>query len=268
MHGRSILSVPPVKSKFDSLIQRIPSRTCQLFSVLALSLLLLSCKREGGGGVFCIKPRGASVKRTITPEAFSSVRMQIPARAVIRYSPEFSIEVEGEENILDNIQYEIQDGELKVQFDRCVRKVENPPKMIFSAPFFYGYYLMAGGSLTIADTLKQPGSTLALEISGSGEIQGNVGVGALNGKISGSGSIRVSGTADAQYLTISGSGDVHDLGLNSNRAEVDISGSGNANVRVKDYLKVKISGSGNVNYYGSPALEMEVSGSGKVLKMD
>lgn len=249
-------------------MKRTPYLTVQLLLALVMMLLVLSCKREGGRGIFCIKPKGGSVKRIITPAAYSSVRMQIPASAVIRYSPEFSIEVEGEENILDNILYEIQDGELKVKFDRCVRKMDNPPKMIFSAPFFYGYYLMGSGSMTIADTLKQPGSTLALEISGSGDIQGNVAVGSLNGKISGSGSIRVSGSADAQKMTISGSGDVHGFSLFSNRAEVDISGSGNANVRVKDYLKVKISGSGNVNYYGSPTLDLEVSGSGKVLKMD
>jgi hypothetical protein len=231
-------------------------------------MLSLSCQREGGRGLFCLKPKGALVKRMIIPETFSSVRMLLPASAVLEYAPICSIEVEGEENILDNINYEIRDGELKIQFDRCVRKLDSPPRMIIRAPFFYGYVLQGSGSLSIPDTLKQAGSAFTLEILGSGEINAVVATGSVLSKISGSGSIRVSGTCDTQKMQISGSGDVHGFALASNRAEVEISGSGNANLSVKDYLKVKISGSGNVNYYGNPSVDLDVSGSGKVNKMD
>jgi hypothetical protein len=238
-------------------------------TLLLLTLILsLSCKREGGRGIFCLKPKGGVVKRSITPETFSSVRMLLPASATLEYAPTCSIEVEGEENILDNINYEIKNGELKVQFDRCVRKLDNPPKMIIRAPYFYGYVLQGSGSLSIPDTLKQVGSTLTLEISGSGEINAVVATGSVISKISGSGSIRVSGTCDTQKMQISGSGDIHGFALASNRAEVDISGSGSANLSVKDYMKVKIAGSGNVNYYGNPSVDLDVSGSGKVNKMD
>lgn len=242
-----------------------------LFLVTALSILFISsigCKREGGRGIFCLKPKGAVIKRMITPATFSSVRMMVPASAILKYAPSCSIEIEGEENILDNINYEIKDGELKIQFDRCVRKLETPPKMIISAPYFYGYYLQGSGSVSVPDTLSQPGGTITLEILGSGEINALVDAASVISKISGSGSIRVSGVTESQKIQVSGSGDVHGFGLASNRAEVDISGSGNANVSVKDYLKVKISGSGNVNYYGSPTLDLDVSGSGKVQKMN
>lgn len=231
-------------------------------------LLSLSCNREGGRGIFCLNPKGAVIKRMITPATFSSVRMLLPASAVLKYASTCSIEIEGEENILDNVNYEIKDGELKVQFDRCVRKLDTPLKFIISAPYFYGYYLQGSGSLSIPDTLRQPGGSLTLEVLGSGDITALVDVASVNSKISGSGSIRVSGVSESQIVQVSGSGDVHGFGLASNRAEVDISGSGNANVSVKDYLKVKISGSGNVNYYGSPTLDLDVSGSGKVQKMN
>ncbi len=231
-------------------------------------MLFLSCQREGGRGIFCLKPKGELVKRTITLETFSSVRMLLPASAILEYAPTCSIEVEGEANILDNINYEIHNGELKIQFDRCVRKLDSPPRMIIRAPYFYGYFLQGSGSLSIPDTLKQVGSALTLEVLGSGEINAVVATGSVLSKISGSGSIRVSGTCDTQNMQISGSGDIHGFALASNRAEVKISGSGNANLSVKDYLKIEISGSGNVNYYGNPSVDLDVSGSGKVNEMD
>jgi hypothetical protein len=237
------------------------------FLLLLLALIPVACKREGGRGIFCLKPKGGVVSKTITPAVFSSVRMQIPASATLRHANEYAIIVEGEENILDNIDYEIKDGELKIQFDRCVRKLDSPPRITLTAPYFYGYYLQGSGSLNIPDTLKQSGS-FTLDISGSGEISGVIQVDELRSKISGSGSIRVSGTANTQSMDISGSGDIHGFGLACNRAEVNISGSGNANLSVKDYLKVKISGSGNVNYDGNPTIDLDVSGSGKVSKMN
>lgn len=242
--------------------------------LIALTILLVllglsqqSCNREGGRGIFCLKPNARIVSKTIYPAEFSSVRMIHPASVVLQHSNEFRMDVEGDENILDNIDYKIQDGELKIQFDRCVRNLNNPPKITLSAPYFDGYYLMSSGSLYMPDTFKQTGS-FTLDISGSGEINCVVSVDELRTKISGTGSIRVSGRTNTQTLNNNGSGDLDCLGLLSNRAEVNLIGSGNANLSVKDYLKVKISGSGNVNYFGSPTIEKEVTGSGKITQLN
>lgn len=239
-----------------------------LLGILLFSLFITSCKRDGGRGIFCIKPKGSIITETITPEAFSSVRMMIPAKTYIENSNTFSIEVKGHENILKNIDYEIKDGELKIKFDRCVRKLDELPQFTIKAPLFYGFYVMGSGSVETLDTLRQSGNSIHFEISGSGDIYARVQASKVHSKISGSGSIRLHGSADEVEMRISGSGDISAFELPVRKGDVEISGSGNANINASDYLKVKISGSGNVNYMGNPVIELDNSGSGKIRKVN
>ncbi len=54
--------------------------------------------------------------------------------------------------------------------------------------------------------------------------------------------------------------------LIAENADINISGSGNAEITANQLLKVKIAGSGNVYYKSNPVINLEVSGSGKVVK--
>ena len=49
------------------------------------------------------------------------------------------------------------------------------------------------------------------------------------------------------------------------KADVTISGSGDAEVTVSDDLDVKITGSGDVYYKGNPDLDVNITGSGEVI---
>ena len=69
----------------------------------------------------------------------------------------------------------------------------------------------------------------------------------------------------AEHLsTISGSGKIRAYDLLSAETNIRISGSGNAELSVADYLKAKVSGSGKVRYKGNPTVDVDISGSGKV----
>lgn len=233
-----------------------------------VSFLTLSCTREGGRGILCIKPKGASISRTQMMSEFSSVQMLLPAHTTIRQGSEYSIELRGTPNILDNIQAEIRDGELTLSYDRCVRKMEELPELIITAPYFYRLVLSGSGDIQLADSLIQTEGELDLQVLGSGSIQGNLRVKGLRSRISGSGSIATAGVAETHTLTVSGSGDVAAKDFSVHTCEVDISGSGNVSTRVADKLNVKISGSGSVTFWGSPLLTTEITGSGKVIKGD
>lgn len=50
-------------------------------------------------------------------------------------------------------------------------------------------------------------------------------------------------------------------------AVVNISGSGDARLRVSEALDVTITGSGDVEYHGDPQVNSNISGSGKVRKI-
>ena len=87
-----------------------------------------------------------------------------------------------------------------------------------------------------------------LTISGSGDIDLGIEADDIKSSISGSGNILLEGTADEIDFRISGSGDYGAFNLDSNRAYIEIIGSGDAEVYVGEQLDVKISGSVDVMY--------------------
>ena len=58
--------------------------------------------------------------------------------------------------------------------------------------------------------------------------------------------------------------DVRDIQRSLKKADIEITGSGNASVHVLELLKVRITGSGDVFYKGFPELDIDISGSGDV----
>ena len=84
-------------------------------------------------------------------------------------------------------------------------------------------------------------------------------------EISGSGQILLSGSAHDHNIDISGSGDVRAYGLVTQNTWVRISGSGNSEVTVLEYLNVNVSGSGSVYYKGNPDIQANISGSGTII---
>jgi hypothetical protein len=103
-------------------------------------------------------------------------------------------------------------------------------------------------AVTGAGTVNHPdltGSSITVEIDGSGDVV-------------------LRGTVDKQVVSISGSGSYTAPDLATRTGEITVDGSGDADVRVADSLKVDVSGSGEVTYHGSPTVRKDVSGSGDV----
>ncbi|MEO6708458.1 MAG: head GIN domain-containing protein [Planctomycetota bacterium] len=114
-------------------------------------------------------------------------------------------------------------------------------------------------------TISVPAFDCAV-IEGSGDVD----VTGVNGekfevRISGSGDLSARGKATNVSVAIEGSGDI-DLGaLESQQASVSIDGSGDARVRCSQSLTAAVNGSGDIDYLGSPAqTHIAVSGSGDV----
>jgi hypothetical protein len=161
------------------------------------------------------------------------------------------------------------------------------------------------GSGSIRGAGRFESQDLELLTTGSGSISVEAIADALICKTTGSGSIEYRGRADSLELKCTGSGDA-DLEIRTNLAEIDLTGSGNAGlrgraermvaaitgsgrllagdflvrdaevsltgsgdaeVRVSGALEARTSGSGSVFYSGSPeSLDFQGSGSGKMLK--
>ncbi len=217
---------------------------------------------DDDGGIFrCEGGDGEVITRIIDLPNFDAIHLSSSVYVYLRQGPTQKVEVEGQENIIELLELDVQNDTWDIEFDRCIRDYKDF-KVYITIPEITS--VKVSGSGHVIGENEWTGDDLTLRVSGSGEMDLALDVDNLDSKISGSGRMRLEGTTDDFYLKISGSGDYNAFDLEALEGEVNISGSGDVDVRVVDYLKVKISGSGDLRYKGFPALDVNITGSGDV----
>jgi len=89
----------------------------------------------------------------------------------------------------------------------------------------------------------------------------------LRVSIKGSGSVAATGAVDMVGLDISGSGAARLRDLTAKSVQIDIRGSGDAQMTAQADADVSISGSGNVELFGRPVIRRsEIRGSGRIVQ--
>lgn len=192
-----------------------------------------------------ITGEGSSVTKTLNIDNFHSVGVALNAEVILTEGSAQSVTIEGQQNIIDILEKEVDGGSWDIGFPSNYR-VKNYDK------------------LTIKITMP---SFKNLAIAGTGKIVTNSDFNSLGNvkmSIAGSGSIAVSGAAKDVHLEISGSGAINVANLSSSDCNVNIAGSGDCKVNVNGKLDVSIAGSGSVQYKGSPSVSSSIAGSGRV----
>jgi hypothetical protein len=177
-----------------------------------------------------------------------------------------ALTITGEENAVQHIKTENNNGVLEISFD-----VTNWSDL-FDPLTPIHYYLtvkdlnsiqLSGAGNIHADSLSP--ANMSVDLTGAGNITiDHLQTQALNVTLSGAGSFDVSGVATNQNVTLTGVGDYRGGNLQSDQADAVLSGAGAATVWASNQLNVTISGAGSVNYYGSPTLTQTISGVGSL----
>nr|QNO43670.1 hypothetical protein FICJDHNH_00010 [Methanosarcinales archaeon ANME-2c ERB4]QNO43975.1 hypothetical protein AECFJODE_00028 [Methanosarcinales archaeon ANME-2c ERB4]QNO50627.1 hypothetical protein JEJMEHHC_00008 [Methanosarcinales archaeon ANME-2c ERB4] len=232
------------------------------FWILLLFATLFACGCIGPYSD-CITGSGNVVSEEFTVDEFHSVGFGIPGNVYITQGTPQSLMIEAEDNVLEVLTAKVENGRLTISSDRCFRNIK-PINVYVSMNEVRD--LSNSGSGDIIGQSEINSDTLKLSISGSGSSDLTMNVEELNTVISGSGKSNLKGTAKVHNSVIRGSGDINAFDLSTERTDITISGSGNAQVDASRELDVSIFGSGNVYYTGDAALNQTVSGSGIVVK--
>jgi hypothetical protein len=218
-----------------------------------------------GGGV----PGSGNVQtETREPGAFEALSIEYPgAEITIQQGEKQAVQIEADDNLLPQLSTEVLSKRLtikNVETDwKAIVNPSKPVKMIVTVRGLNEIVLSAPvGDLEVnglqADTLK-------LVLSGGAQIKLNgIQVDLLDSDLSGAGDIQASGTANEIKLILSGLGNFNAAHLKGKKAHIELSGMGNATVRVEKELMAKITGAGSINYFGNPHVEQNVTGAGSV----
>lgn len=214
-----------------------------LFSTVLLSLMFTFSFAQSSWNATGMKGEGPVVKKELDLNKFTSLGLAISADVYLRQGSSQKVVVEGQQNIIDNIETDVKNGSWNIEFDK---KVKNHDKLVL-------YITMT--------TLEN------VAIAGSGDIEGEnafTNLGELNVSISGSGNIELEGDAKRTNVSIAGSGDVKMKDMRTGDCSVNIAGSGDCQIYASGKLDVSIVGSGDVYYGGQPKVSTSIIGSGDV----
>ncbi|MEK7253122.1 MAG: head GIN domain-containing protein [Bacteroidota bacterium] len=235
-------------------------------NLLALALIanfLVSCVGNSQNWGPGISGQGPKVTKTLDLSAFESVGLSISADVYLRQGSTQSVKIEAQQNIIDNLVKNVENGKWKIKFDKNVREQEGV-KIWITVPTLKDVAVSGSGDIIGESPFKNLGD-IHLAISGSGSIQLDADSKSLGAAVSGSGDMKLAGATGGFEIAISGSGNIESFDLSSKTCEVSIAGSGDASVNASESLQVSIAGSGDVFYKGSPKVQSKISGSGDVV---
>ncbi len=210
----------------------------------------------------CENGRGEVVSEILEVPYFSGIHLRIDADVYISQGDDSEVIFDGQLNILDELEIYVHNDVLIIDTDHCIRD-HRPIEIIITNPDWFEIGISGSGDVVSENQLTT--TFLDVNISGSGDMDLDVDAAELDIDVSGSGDIYLTGESRELDYRASGSGDLRSFGHLTERADINISGSGDVEVSVEEFLDIRISGSGNVYFKGNPSISSSVSGSGDVI---
>jgi hypothetical protein len=266
--------------------------TVVLFGFVCFAVNAGGMAEKGNGNII-------SSERTIS----SFEKIDNATEAIVRFhaSQEYRVIVTLDSNLDKYVKTTTKNNVLKIETNRNILGFYFTQFVVdIYCPIITGVSISGSGRFETVDKIVAPAvglsisgsgaiygdiecDTVSINISGSGEMEGNIKSGRVSATISGSGnmkenincdifSVRISGSGKITIngnsresdIYISGSGNMFGNEFMTNNANIDISGSGNANIWAVDHIKANISGSGGITYRGNPKIDFSGSGSGRI----
>jgi hypothetical protein len=231
--------------------------------ILVLALVTGACGINLNLGV--TKGSGKVITENRDVSGFDKVLLSGIGDVTLIQGNQEGLVIEAEDNVIPHITTVVEDGTLKIGFDR---KAIVPTKTVRFTLTMKNIHSVESQGVSNLTSERIDTDALTVGISGTGNIDlRNTTTTTLTANISGAGSFTVDGKATNQTVTMSGAGNYDGEDLQSNTANVVISGLGRVVVWVSDTLDVTISGTGGVDYYGNPQVNQQISGLGRLKQL-
>lgn len=202
-------------------------------------------------------------------ESFTKISFGFPGTLYLKQGSPQKVEIEGDEDILKEIETEVSGGRLRIGTEeKSFRRNLNGEKITvyITVPQIEAVAVSGSGNIVGQSTIKA--DNLDLKVSGSGSMKLDFEAdGDVEADVSGSGEMEIKGNCQGLDSDVSGSGRVSLSGRIENTADFAISGSGKIQANGSaDFVKTNISGSGKVlaSDLETNRCEVRISGSGDV----
>lgn len=177
---------------------------------------------------------------------------------------EESLEIEADDRYINDIITEVRGGKLiiKIAESRSTRRMRESPRAYLTVKSLDKISLSGAVNLTTFDPIKS--DELEVEISGASVLKMEVEVEDFRLQASGACVIKLEGKTSKQWVKTSGATSYSAYDLESEYADIRVSGAGSARVSVSEELDVRATGASDVKYKGSPSVNSNTSGASSI----
>lgn len=262
------------------------SKDSALRALACLALFALAVVLQAGCGAPVVGS-GTSVTKAYDFAGFTRVEVGHAFEVQITRGPEFVVEVEIDDNLVDHLRVE-QTGDLvRIDLDNTITFGAATWKATIVMPALEGVTLsgattcvvrgfesagdLAGeisgaSSLTFVDMAV---GSVSLEVSGASKVTGQLRAGEARFEASGASRVELAGSADDADFEASGASRLELSGLALQTADVRLSGASGGVVGASRQLSVDLSGASKLSYAGNPTIrEIAVSGASTLERRD
>lgn len=236
--------------------------------VAVLSFSLTSCyfdfDDDGRSPDFsnnCEEGFGSTVTQDLNLSDFTGFELNADAQVYLREGNTLEVTVKGQENIIDELETRVRNDIWEIEFNDCIEN-SDVLRIYITAPNLTFIANNGSGKIQSEDILKI--NDLEIKNNGSGDIELSIEGDIIIARNTGSGKLEIEGVASTLDANLRGSGDLLAFDLLARDGQVEVDGSGDAQVNISDFLEIMIEGSGDVYYKGDPDLKVTTRGSGKV----
>jgi hypothetical protein len=245
----------------------------KIFASFGWMLLLLPLISVAGARTaFMIKHSVSDETRDVS--GFTGISSGGSFKVHVTFGQKESLRIEGNEDILKEIETKVENGILKIGIkrnDNSFWGIHNGINIgrvdIYITAIKLNSLSSSGsGSIEVGGTVKS--DNIQTAVSGSGNISLTIASDAYSASISGSGNITATGVTKTANIQVSGSGNFRGRDLKTDSSNIKVSGSGNVDIIADNSINAAVSGSGSIRYGGNATkISTTKSGSGRVSKM-
>ena len=232
--------------------------------VILSSIFLSSCglfgKRVRGTGNITTETRGIT--------GYNSVDVSGNIDVYVKQDSSQSVKVETDDNLLGLVEVYEEGGVLHIRTRKGYNLNPTRGIKVFVAGSEFRRFEASGACDIYSENMIISSGSVDIDLSGSCDAKLELRAPKVSADISGSGSVTLNGETRDLSVDGTGSSSFKCMGLKSENVEVDITGSGSAEVFASIKLDVDVTGSGSVKYMGNASVSQKVSGSGSVRKWE
>ncbi len=227
------------------------------FLLLVIQTAFYSCKST-------IKGEGLKQTEKREVNGFNEIELSIPARVTVVLADSFNCIITAQPNIISAVETKVKGESLLIKSDYSFQDADI--EIVISLPMTKELVINGSGSIKTLNIIKN--ESLKLYLNGSGEMFINAETIKMRTEINGSGTCFLKGASNYHRCEINGSGELHGFDFLTQKADIEVNGSGDVEVTATEDLDVTVHGSGNVIYKSNPHIKSDIVGGGAIIKKE